>query len=248
MTIDVERRARHTRRRVRATACGALLILVAATAHAQPPPGGGRGGRGGAAPPQRRQDYPVRPPGDPAAIERGKALYGVNCQFCHGADTRGGDGGPSLLRSALVLDDEHGELMAPVVRQRPSRHAEVHADRRADRRHRRVRPHLPRRRLRRIAHQAAEHRRRRREGRRGVLRREMRVVPFGRPAICAASRRKIRRSAAAAADVADARQRRRPRRGRRRCSVPPTTVTVTLPSGEKSRRHARSHRRLRRSR
>ena len=66
--------------------------------------------------PQRRMDYPTRPPGDPAAIERGKALYGVNCQFCHGADTRGGDGGPSLLRSALVLADQHGELMAPVLR------------------------------------------------------------------------------------------------------------------------------------
>jgi cytochrome c553 len=58
----------------------------------------------------------VRPPGDPAAVERGKGLYSVNCQFCHGADTRGGDGGPSLLRSALVLADDHGELMAPVVR------------------------------------------------------------------------------------------------------------------------------------
>ncbi len=58
----------------------------------------------------------MRPPGDPAAIERGKGVYGVNCQFCHGADTRGGDGGPSLLRSALVLADDHGELMAPVVR------------------------------------------------------------------------------------------------------------------------------------
>src|SRR5215470_13685527 len=112
MTTDVERRARRPRRRVGATACGALLILVAATAHAQPPPGGGRGG---AAPPQRRQDYPVRPAGDPAAIERGKALYGVNCQFCHGADTRGGDGGPSLLRSGVVLDDQRGELIAPVV-------------------------------------------------------------------------------------------------------------------------------------
>jgi len=66
--------------------------------------------------PQRRLDYPVRPPGEPAAIERGKALYGVNCQFCHGADTRGGDGGPSLLRSSIVLDDQRGELMAPVIR------------------------------------------------------------------------------------------------------------------------------------
>ncbi len=60
--------------------------------------------------------YPPRPPADPAAIERGKALYGVDCQFCHGADTRGGDSGPSLLRSSIVLDDQKGELIAPIVR------------------------------------------------------------------------------------------------------------------------------------
>ncbi len=64
----------------------------------------------------QRRDYPNRPPADPASVERGKALYGVNCQFCHGADTRGGDSGPSLLRSGTVLDDQHGELIAPVVR------------------------------------------------------------------------------------------------------------------------------------
>src|SRR3954453_18165904 len=71
---------------------------------------------GGALLTAQRRDYPNRPAGDPAAIERGKALYGVNCQFCHGADTRGGDSGPSLLRSGTVLDDQHGELIAPVVR------------------------------------------------------------------------------------------------------------------------------------
>ena len=58
----------------------------------------------------------MRPPAEAAAVERGKALYGVNCQFCHGADTRGGDSGPSLLRSGLVLDDQKGELIGPVVR------------------------------------------------------------------------------------------------------------------------------------
>ena len=68
------------------------------------------------APHAQRRDYPVRPLGDPAAIDRGQALYGVNCQFCHGADIRGGDSGPSLLRSGIVLDDQHGELLAPVVR------------------------------------------------------------------------------------------------------------------------------------
>lgn len=96
------------------SACSALIAVTALTLHAQQPPGGGRGTQPPAQP--RRQDYPVRPPGDPAAVERGRALYGVNCQFCHGADTRGGDSGPSLLRSGIVLDDQRGELIAPVVR------------------------------------------------------------------------------------------------------------------------------------
>src|SRR6266545_446481 len=69
-----------------------------------------------ARPAAQRRDYPLRPPGDPASIERGKALYGANCTFCHGADTRGGDGGPSLLRAAIVLADQSGERIAPVVK------------------------------------------------------------------------------------------------------------------------------------
>jgi cytochrome c oxidase cbb3-type subunit III len=48
-------------------------------------------------------------------VERGKALYGVNCSFCHGSDARGGEGGPNLLRAQLVLDDQNGELILPVV-------------------------------------------------------------------------------------------------------------------------------------
>lgn len=60
--------------------------------------------------------YPQRPPGNPAAIERGKTLWGVNCTFCHGPDARGGDGGgPNLLRSSAMLDDQNGELIGPVV-------------------------------------------------------------------------------------------------------------------------------------
>ena len=62
--------------------------------------------------------YPQRPPGDPAAIERGKGTYGANCVFCHGPDARGGDGGgPNLLRSSLVLEDLKGERIGPVVRE-----------------------------------------------------------------------------------------------------------------------------------
>jgi mono/diheme cytochrome c family protein len=59
--------------------------------------------------------YPDRPPADPAAVDRGKALYGVHCNFCHGSDARGGEGGPNLLRSELVLNDQKGELIATVV-------------------------------------------------------------------------------------------------------------------------------------
>ena len=61
-------------------------------------------------------EYPARKPGDPAAIERGATLYGVSCRFCHGPDLRGGDGGgPNLLRSTVVLDDDQGERIGPVL-------------------------------------------------------------------------------------------------------------------------------------
>jgi mono/diheme cytochrome c family protein len=61
-------------------------------------------------------EYPARKPGDPAAIERGATLYGVSCRFCHGSDLRGGDGGgPNLLRSTVVLDDDQGERIGPVL-------------------------------------------------------------------------------------------------------------------------------------
>src|SRR5438309_7870860 len=66
--------------------------------------------------------YPQRAPAEPSMVERGKALYGVNCSFCQGSDARGGDGGPNLLRAQLVLDDQNGELILPVVQNgRPDR-------------------------------------------------------------------------------------------------------------------------------
>jgi mono/diheme cytochrome c family protein len=53
---------------------------------------------------------------DPAAVERGTKLYATNCAGCHGTSARGGPGAPDLLRSILVLDDEKGILIAPVIR------------------------------------------------------------------------------------------------------------------------------------
>lgn len=60
--------------------------------------------------------YPTRTV-DPAAVERGRALYTANsCSFCHGADIRGGDGGPSLQRSSIVLTDQKGEAIGKIVK------------------------------------------------------------------------------------------------------------------------------------
>jgi mono/diheme cytochrome c family protein len=53
---------------------------------------------------------------DPAALERGKQLFGLHCAFCHGPDARGGsEGGPNLIRSDIVLNDKNGERIIPVV-------------------------------------------------------------------------------------------------------------------------------------
>jgi cytochrome c oxidase cbb3-type subunit 3 len=58
----------------------------------------------------------VRPPIDPAVVARGKTLYGIDCQGCHGQDLRGGDlGGPNLLRSQVALSDQDGELIVPII-------------------------------------------------------------------------------------------------------------------------------------
>jgi cytochrome c oxidase cbb3-type subunit 3 len=95
------------------------------TPPATPAGAAGRGApQGAGAPPQGRgrgqATFPAqqRPPGDPDVIKRGNGFYGVYCRACHGTDLRGGDqGGPNLLRSQLVLNDQDGELILPVVQQ-----------------------------------------------------------------------------------------------------------------------------------
>jgi cytochrome c oxidase cbb3-type subunit 3 len=59
-----------------------------------------------------------REPEDPAQVAQGQGIYDVNCRGCHGQDLRGGDlGGPNLLRSNLVLADQKGEAIGPVIRE-----------------------------------------------------------------------------------------------------------------------------------
>jgi cytochrome c oxidase cbb3-type subunit 3 len=94
-----------------AVSLGMLMTLVllgmaqqpSAEAPVQRPPGGFVPGA-------------VRPPIDPAVVARGKTLYGINCQGCHGQDLRGGDlGGPNLLRSQVALSDQDGERIVPII-------------------------------------------------------------------------------------------------------------------------------------
>src|SRR5579871_992812 len=49
------------------------------------------------------------------AVERGQKKFVATCGFCHGANAKGGEGGPDLVRSVLVLDDENGDRIGPVI-------------------------------------------------------------------------------------------------------------------------------------
>jgi mono/diheme cytochrome c family protein len=97
-----------------------VLLLLPAISSAQqgapnatPAPPAGRG-RGSA--------YPTRPAADSALVTRGQQIFGVNCAFCHGSDARGGEGGPNLIRSQIVMDDRNGESIGQVVQNgRPDR-------------------------------------------------------------------------------------------------------------------------------
>ncbi len=58
---------------------------------------------------------------DAAAAERGKRLFAPTCGFCHGTDAAG-KSAPDLIRSQLVLHDEGGALIGPVIHNgRPDR-------------------------------------------------------------------------------------------------------------------------------
>jgi cytochrome c oxidase cbb3-type subunit III len=57
----------------------------------------------------------TRPVPPAEAVERGKAAFVSTCGFCHGANAKGGEGGPDLVRSPIVLDDEQGDRIGPVI-------------------------------------------------------------------------------------------------------------------------------------
>src|SRR5712671_2549245 len=96
--------------------CQRALILAAAALqlYAQEDiPAGGRAGRGGGRG-GTREFLGLGPAPDATAAARGEKLYAPNCGFCHGEKARGAEG-PNLVRSALVLHDEKGELIGAAL-------------------------------------------------------------------------------------------------------------------------------------
>ena len=59
--------------------------------------------------------FPTHPKASPNVVAHGKQLFETNCSFCHGEDARGGETGPNLVRSQLVMDDQSGEKIGIVV-------------------------------------------------------------------------------------------------------------------------------------
>jgi mono/diheme cytochrome c family protein len=57
------------------------------------------------------------PPSGPTEdlVQRGREAFTISCAFCHGTDARGGEDGPDLVRSEMMLNDEGGGLLGPFL-------------------------------------------------------------------------------------------------------------------------------------
>jgi mono/diheme cytochrome c family protein len=109
---------------VRATFLLSAATFLALGQAAQPPPQPAQAAPQ-ASPPQKREGpteaermqefLAIGGAPDPAAVNRGKNLFVATCGFCHGANANGGEGGPNLGRSVLVLHDNKGDQIGPVV-------------------------------------------------------------------------------------------------------------------------------------
>jgi mono/diheme cytochrome c family protein len=107
-----------------AAALALSMMVSSLLAQEDAPPGagrptqggtGGRGGRGGGGRGGTREFLGLGPAPDEAAAKKGEPLYKQNCSACHGETARGAQG-PNLVRSVLVLHDEKGEEIGPVIR------------------------------------------------------------------------------------------------------------------------------------
>ena len=61
---------------------------------------------------------------DNAAATRGRAVYAQYCINCHGSNVKGGDDGPDLIRSVVVLHDRLGDEIGPALKKHAN-HPEI---------------------------------------------------------------------------------------------------------------------------
>jgi cytochrome c oxidase cbb3-type subunit III len=110
-------------------ACGAVVVvLLAAVAPSRPQQAKPAASGQGAAETQEdsravrtREFLGLGKMPDARMAAEGAKIFGPTCGFCHGVDARGATG-PDLLRSPVVLDDNQGEVIGPMVREgRPSK-------------------------------------------------------------------------------------------------------------------------------
>ena len=102
---------------------GAMLVISLGAETAQPPVPPARGAAQGVPPPSRgggggggTAGPADKPLVDFAAAERGKQVWIAECVTCHGAQARGTDNGPNLLRSIVMLRDRYGSEIGPFLK------------------------------------------------------------------------------------------------------------------------------------
>lgn len=101
--------------RVRIVLSSWTLLMMAVCARAQAPGAGPpRAGQKGRIVASRAAILDSKE--DPAAVEQGGKLFTTKCGACHGNSAKGLDSGPNLIYSLLVLKDERGDSIAPVLR------------------------------------------------------------------------------------------------------------------------------------
>ena len=64
---------------------------------------------------------------DAAAAQRGRGIYSQRCAECHGAEAKGTDIGPDLMRSPLMMRDRLGSELGPALKRMPGHDAGLSA-------------------------------------------------------------------------------------------------------------------------
>ncbi len=88
----------------------------AGTTTPQGPPAAS-GGRGRGVAPVDRPGPNDKMVVDAGEADQGRTIWTAECVSCHGADARGGNGGPNLVRSAMVLHDRYGSGLGPFLKE-----------------------------------------------------------------------------------------------------------------------------------